>query len=94
MVGPDVHTKTQQCPTPGQRFSEKFPTASTDKITNAQAEGGGGGKACLELTESLIPSKKKQSLLIAKISSHKTQKIASLQKHMAYDDSQNSWFEF
>ena len=68
-------------------------------MTNAQAEGAGEGggvgeEACLELTEPLIPSKEKQSLLIAKISSHKTQKLANLQKHMAYDPCQNSWFEF
>ena len=47
-------------------------------LTNAHAEGG--GKACLELTEPLIPSKKKQSLLIAKIRSRKTEKITNLQK--------------
>ena len=30
-----------KCPTPGQRFSDKFPTARTDKMTNARRPGGG-----------------------------------------------------
>ena len=39
--------KNWQMPHPGQRFSDKFLTTGTDKMINA----GGGGRACLELTE-------------------------------------------
>ena len=39
-----------KCPTPGQRFSDKFPTAGTDRMTNAR-----GGWARLELTEPQKP---------------------------------------
>ena len=28
--------RIDKCPTPGQRFSDKFPTAGTDKMTNTQ----------------------------------------------------------
>ena len=42
-----IHSRRiEKCPTPGQRFSDKFPTAGTDKMTNArQTTGGGGGWA-------------------------------------------------
>ena len=34
----------EKCPTPGQRFSDKFPTTWTDKVTNdRQMQGVGGG---------------------------------------------------
>ena len=64
-----VFRRINKCPTSGQRFSDKFPTAGIDKKTNARG-GGGGVDARLELTEPLIPSKKNQSVRIAKISSH------------------------
>ena len=32
-----------KCPTLGQRFSDKFPTAGTDQITNTQQMPGWGG---------------------------------------------------
>ena len=31
-----------KCPTPGQRFSDKFPTAGTKKMTNDRQMPGGG----------------------------------------------------
>ena len=31
--------RTDKRPTPGQRFSDKFPTTGTDEMTNAQGDG-------------------------------------------------------
>ena len=34
--------RIDKCPTPGARFSDKFPTAGTDKMTKARQMQGGG----------------------------------------------------
>ena len=37
--------RIEKCPTPKQRFSDKFPTARTEKMTNSwQMPRGGGGR--------------------------------------------------
>ena len=38
-----VFRRINKCPTSGQRFSDKFPTAGIDKKTNARGGGRRGG---------------------------------------------------
>ena len=47
--------RLDKCPTPGQRFSDKFPTARTDKVTNAW-QSPGWGKGTLGIAGAIIDS--------------------------------------
>ena len=35
--------RIDKCPTPGQRFSDKFPTTGTDEVTDVRRVPGGMG---------------------------------------------------
>ena len=47
--------RIDKCPIPGQRFSDKFPTAKTDKVTNAW-QSPGWGKGTLGINWAIIDS--------------------------------------